>query len=185
MTRIILMRHGKPLLPRMGWIAPADIAHWIEHYNRSEVTTEDMPNVSVDLATSAACVVASTAPRALSSVAALGHTPSVTDAMFCEAALPHAPWRFPRLPPAVGAAFFRLLWFFGYSHGSDSFRATQARAKAAAEKLVDLAKSGSVLLVGHGIMNRLIAKELLTLGWLGPRKHENRYWSASIYGFQL
>lgn len=184
MTKIILMRHGKPLLPRMGWIAPADIAHWIEHYNRSEVTTEDMPNVSVDLATSAACVVASTAPRALSSVAALGHTPSVTDAMFCEAALPHAPWRFPRLPPAVGAAFFRLLWFFGYSHGSDSFRATQARAKAAAEKLVDLAKSGSVLLVGHGIMNRLIAKELLTLGWLGPRKHENRYWSARIYGFQ-
>ena len=184
MTKIILMRHGKPLLPGTGWIAPAEMGRWIESYNRSEIAAESIPAISLDLASSASCVAASTLPRALLSVQALGQMPSVTDAVFCEATLPFATWRRPRLPPAMWAAFFRLAWFFGYSRGSDSFRATQARSKMAAEKLVDLAKAGSVLLVGHGIMNRLIAKELVAMGWSGPQKHKNHYWSASVYVLQ-
>lgn len=181
---IILMRHGKPSLPRMGWITPAEMGRWIEHYNRAEVAAQGVPIVSLELACSAACVVTSTAPRALSSAQALGHLPSVTDAVFCEAELPFALWQFPRLPPIIWAAFFRLLWFFGYSRGSDSIRATQARAKEAANKLIVLAESGSVLLVGHGIMNRFIAKELIAMGWSGPRRHKDHYWSASVYGPQ-
>jgi broad specificity phosphatase PhoE len=182
--KIILMRHGKPLLTQTGWIAPVEMERWIEHYNLSEVEADGMPITSLKLANSAACIVASTASRALSSVQALGHTASISDAAFCEAQLPFALWRFPRLSPFAWAAFFRLLWLFGYSRGSDSIQITKVRAKAAAQKLISLAENGPVLLVGHGIMNRLIAKELIALGWVGPTKQQSNYWSASVYVFQ-
>lgn len=178
---IILMRHGKPVLDRTGRITAAEMAQWIEHYNLSEVEHENIPIASVKLADTAAIIVASTASRALSSVRALGHTVSVTDAVFCEAPLPFALWHFPRLPPYVWAAFFRLLWLFGYSRCSDSVQVTKVRAERAAQKLITLAKDGPVLLVGHGIMNHLIAKELITLGWTSSTMQKSKYWSASAY----
>ncbi|MFY9260336.1 MAG: hypothetical protein WAO71_07505 [Gallionella sp.] len=178
---IILMRHGKPLLTQTCWIAPVEMERWIEYYNLSEVEADGMPTTSLKLANSAACIVTSTASRALSSVQALGHTASVADAAFCEAQLPFAFWRFPRLSPFVWVAFFRLLWFFGYSRGSDSIQVTKIRAKAAAQKLISLAEKGSVLLVGHGIMNRLIAKELIALGWGSSTRQGSKYWSACVY----
>lgn len=176
------MRHGKPILPNVGWFTPAEMEQWIEHYNLSEVEADGMPINSLKAANSASVIVTSTASRALSSVQALGLTASVANAVFCEAQLPFALWQFPRLPPFVWAAFFRLLWFFGYSRGSDSIQVTTTRAKAAAQQLIFLAEKGTVLLVGHGIMNRLIAKELLALGWTGYSKYESKYWSTSVYG---
>lgn len=179
--KIILMRHGKPVLAQTGWIPSAEMQRWIEQYNISEVEHDGIPSVSLDLANSATIIVASTASRALSSARALGHTVSVADAVFCEAELPFALWRFPRLPPFAWAAFFRLLWLFGYSRGSDTIQVTKIRAKAAVQKLLAFAEDGPVLLIGHGIMNRLIAKELIALGWTAPSKQESKYWGASVY----
>lgn len=181
---ITLMRHGKPVLANTGWITPSEMECWIDLYNRSEVTTDGAPISSLQFVNTSTCIVASTARRALSSVQALGLTVSVTDSVFCEAQLPYPLWRFPRLPPFVWAAFFRLLWFFGYSRGFESIQAAKARAKTAAEKLILLAEKGPVLLVGHGIMNRLIAKELVVLGWVAPARHASQYWCANIYQLQ-
>lgn len=181
--KITLMRHGKPVLAKTGWVAPVEMAHWIECYQLSEVAADGVPHLSLALANSATCIVASTARRALSSVQVLGQTVRVTDAVFGEAELPFALWRFPRLPPFVWAAIFRMLWLVGYSRGADSIQATKARARAAAHQLIALAGQGApVLLVGHGIMNRLIARELLALGWAGPAKPASQHWGASVYG---
>lgn len=179
--KITLIRHGEPVLARTGRITPIEMEHWIELYNLAEVKAGSAPIAGLQWLDSATCIASSTAPRALSSVQALGHTASVVDAVFCEAQLPFALWRFPRLSPFVWAAFFRLFWFFGYSRGSESMQATKIRAKTAALKLIALAEQGPVLLVGHGIMNRLIAKELIALGWTGPAKHQSKYWGASVY----
>ncbi|MGZ4956317.1 MAG: histidine phosphatase family protein [Methylobacter sp.] len=181
--KIILMRHGKPVLTPTDRITPAEMERWIEHYNLSEVEADSAPIAGLQWLDSTTCIVSSTAPRALSSAQALSHTASVVDAVFCEAQLPFALWRFPRLSPFVWAAFFRLFWFFGYSRGSESVQATKTRAKTAVRKLIALAEQGPVLLVGHGIMNRLIAKELIALGWAGPSKHRSKYWSAGVYRF--
>lgn len=181
---ITLMRHGKPILPESSWLAPFEMDRWIAHYNRSEVEPAGMPATSMKAASSVSLIVSSTAPRALSSVHALGHEDFVADALFCEAQLPFALWRFPYLPAHVWIAFFRLLWFFGYSRGADSVHVTKARAKLAARQLISLARTGPVLLVGHGIMNRLIANELLALGWVNRTRHESKYWSTSVYGLR-
>lgn len=182
--QITLMRHGKPRLPQTKWLAPHEMEQWIGHYDRSEVELAGIPLASVGAARNASTIVASTAPRALSSVRALGHHTHVADALFCEAPLPFALWRFPRLPPQAWAAFFRVLWFFGYSRGSDSIHVTKARAKAASERLIGLTSHGPVLLVGHGIMNRLVARELLAAGWVKRTRHESKYWSTSVYDCQ-
>jgi len=53
----------------------------------------------------------------------------------------------------------------------------------AADILVTFAKvsNGPVLLMGHGVMNRLIGKELISLGWKVFRRQGNGYWNARIY----
>ena len=58
------------------------------------------------------------------------------------------------------------------------------RARAAADELVALAtEHRSVLLIGHGFMNRYIAGCLLESGWRGPGSINQGYWSFSSYEY--
>ncbi|PIF11988.1 broad specificity phosphatase PhoE [Janthinobacterium sp. 13] len=179
--RITLMRHGEPRLAKGRWIAPLQMGQWINLYNQSIIKEGGIPAQCAAAALSASTIVASTAPRACSSARALGDLPFMQDAMFSEAGLPFALWKAPWLPAEAWAAIFRLLWLFGYARGSDSLQITRQRARAAAERLVALAARGPVLLVGHGIMNRLIGKELQALGWLARNRQGSRYWSMGVY----
>lgn len=168
------------MLAGNGWVTPAQMEQWIERYNLSEVGPQDIPAKGQLLMRSAKIVVTSTASRAISSARVLGRQPDFMDPLFCEADLPFAVINFPRLPPNVWAAIFRIFWFFGYARNAESMRCTKIRAKAAAKKLVALAEEGSVLLIGHGIMNRLIAKELSAMEWCGE-KPRSGYWGVSTY----
>ncbi|MCL7708677.1 histidine phosphatase family protein, partial [Enterobacter kobei] len=71
-----------------------------------------------------------------------------------------------------------MLWLCGLSGNAETLHAAKARAATAAENLATLAsnKEGPVLLMGHGIMNRLIARRLLRQGWCEIRKSEEDYW---------
>ena len=178
---IILMRHGKPILSGWGRVTPAEMFDWIRNYDGSIVALDGVPRSCLDLAKSAAQIVSSNAPRALSSLQALSCKASVIDAVFCEAQLPTVSWRYPRLSPFFWTALFRILWFCGYAPNAEPVNAARNRARTAAEKLITLATNGPVLLMGHGIMNRLIAHELVALGWAKSAKHENGYWSSNIY----
>jgi len=179
--KIILMRHGKPSLNDKSFVSPAQMKAWVEHYNRATVEANDVPQSSISLASAVSQHVSSTAPRALSSLQLLGYAPMVADDIFCEAQLPYSSWEFPRLSPMLWATFFRLLWFCGYSQNAEPFQAAKARANIAAHQLVALAEKGSVLLMGHGIMNRLIANELTSLGWTKQQKQKSHYWASNSY----
>lgn len=110
---IILMRHGQPDLATSGKISALEMQRWIEQYERSEVKNQPAPQVSVELAATAKVIVSSTAPRALTSVRALGLQPILVDAVFCEAQLPHGRWALPRLSPFTWAFILRVLWLCG------------------------------------------------------------------------
>ena len=179
--RITLMRHGEPQIAKGRWIAPVQMGQWIERYNQSLIKEGDVPAECPAAALSASTIVASTTPRACSSARALGDLPFMQEAIFTEAELPFALWSAPWLPPGAWAVIFRMLWLFGYARGADSLTISRRRARAAAERLIALAAEGPVLLVGHGIMNRLIGKELQALGWLARNKQGSRYWSMGVY----
>lgn len=74
-----------------------------------------------------------------------------------------------------------MLWLCGYSRGVESFSKAREQAQRAAQRLISLAEEGMVLLLGHGIMNRLTARQLLAHGWKSETRHGNKYWSASFY----
>ena len=178
---ITLIRHGKPEFVHTGRIAARRLPEWIAQYDRSEVGADPVPVACRVAARAAAHCLASTAPRALSSLHALGRTVVRTDPVFCEAQLPFAGWTWPRLPAAFWAGMFRLLWMCGYAHGAESIGAARRRARQGAYQLATLAESGPVLLVGHGIMNRLIGRELRALGWRAGGGHASEHWGASVY----
>jgi broad specificity phosphatase PhoE len=71
---------------------------------------------------------------------------------------------------------------FGFSRNGESLIDTRIRARQAAAKLIELAEGHrQVLLVGHGFMNRFIARELLRSGWAGPLKPGKGFWGYGVY----
>ncbi|MGA8136965.1 MAG: histidine phosphatase family protein [Pseudomonas gingeri] len=178
---IILMRHGQPNLAVIDRVSALDMKRWIEQYNLSEIINQPAPEASVQLASTAQVIVSSTAPRALTSVRALGLQPTRVDAIFCEAQLPHGRWTLPRLSPFTWAFILRISWLCGFSGTVESSRQAKTRANEAARQLQSLASAGPVLLLGHGFMNRMIAKQLEAAGWTRQERNANGYWSAMVY----
>jgi broad specificity phosphatase PhoE len=175
------MRHGQPELVATAKISAVEMKGWIEQYNRSEITHHAVPHSSMQLAATATVIVSSTAPRALTSVQALGLKPALVDALFCEAQLPYGHWKLPRLSPFTWAFILRVLWLCGYSRNVESAGTARIRASTAAKRLQSLAGDGPVLLLGHGIMNRMIANQLVADGWVRQKRDGSQYWSATVY----
>ncbi|WP_449554404.1 histidine phosphatase family protein [Lelliottia amnigena] len=180
---IILMRHGKPVFEGISRVTSREMADWIRHYDSSDIGRDIPPECSQILASSASRIISSPLPRALSSVNTLGREPDVIDDVFREAGLPilHLPGF--RLSPVVWAAFFRVMWLCGISRDVEPLGTAKQRAVQAAGILVTVAKAsnGPVLLMGHGVMNRLIARELISLGMKEYRRQGKKYWDAGIY----
>lgn len=177
------MRHGKPAFTGSAKVTSREMSNWIAGYDLSD-TGEDIPLESSKLlAFSASRIISSPLPRALSSLKALGLEPDVIDKVFREAGLPVFHMPYFRLSPTVWAAFFRVMWLCGISHNVERVEIAKRRAIQAADILVAFAKEsdGPVLLMGHGVMNRLIARELKSLGFKKYCCQGNGYWNASIY----
>lgn len=177
---ITLMRHGKPDHSLPGRRSALAMAEWCEAYDLAEIC-DLPPERSLRLAAGAEVIVTSTLPRARSSLEKLGRTAHKVDALYCEVAMPVMPLTFPALPPALWLPLLRVMWIFGYAWQVESYAQAKQRAALAAEQLIQLSASGHVLLVGHGIMNKLIARRLRHLGWLGEKHASSRYWSSAIY----
>ena len=67
----------------------------------------------------------------------------------------------------------------------ESLAEAKQRARNASERLpVKYAEEhGSVVLVGHGFFNRLIAIELKKMGWKGKRKATAKHWHCTSYSY--
>lgn len=180
---IILMRHGKPAYAGSARVTSLEMAEWISEYDLSDTGSDVPPQSSKALASSALHIISSPLPRALSSLRALGREPDLIDQVFREADLPIIRMPALRLSPLFWAAFFRVMWLCGISRNAESLGIAKQRAARAADILIAVAKesNGPVLLIGHGVMNRLIAKELISSGWRECRRQGSGYWNAGIY----
>jgi broad specificity phosphatase PhoE len=182
--QIILVRHGRPAHSAAPWSTPAGMKTWVERYNAANIAAEERPERLVELAGSAGVVLCSSLLRCVESRSCLscecGHEP---DPLFAEAHLPYPDWPAPLMPSRVWRLAFRAAWFCGFADHTEPVEESTRRASAAAEKLVQLAEEhGSVLLIGHRVMNMLIAKQLRKQGWDGPALPLlAKYWGASHY----
>jgi broad specificity phosphatase PhoE len=190
------MRHGRPAFDHRGWIAPRDMAAHIVRYNLAGIQASlaaEAPALGDRRAYAAAglaarevgCIVASDLLRSVQSAGSLANGNEVLcEPLFREADMPYGTRGWPVLPYRLWCAVFRVAWLCGFSAQAESRADAELRARDAAQRLMELARQhGSVLLVGHGVMNRLIARVLLASGAIGPRRLASGYWSAGVYEF--
>jgi hypothetical protein len=179
---IALARHGPLALEDQPWITPQKFGAWIERYQCASIDSSDPPE-QIKLIAAQATIVCSTALRCLESAQRIAPGREIlADALYREADLPHSLWAHPKLPAAIWAGVFRAAWFGGFSAGAESYGEATLRARSAAQQLMILARArGPVLMMGHGIVNLLIARQLLALGWRGPKRPSTGHWRCSRY----
>lgn len=182
--KIVIVRHGKPDVPDFEKLKACELNTWIDSYNAAGIVQKPPPVRTIEIATQCRAVVCSDFPRSTQSAAALNVKVLHSASLFREVCLPYAKWNLLRLSPYTWALLFRIFWALGYSSHGESFRSFQLRASAGAEKLKQLAtEHGSVLFVGHGLINKFIAKELLSSGWKGPRSPGWKHWAFGVYSY--
>jgi len=184
--RIVLLRHGRPEINGVMKLRANEIHEWIKAYNMSGLSQDDHPpREVVEIAGECNTIVCSDLPRSIDSAHALGlHKISCMEKKYREVGLPYADIKMPKLDPKIWAAIFRMLWFLGYSANGESLKEAKSRARRAALTLEGMAKdTGSVLLVGHGFMNKFIASVLLSNGWDGPSVPGRNYWEYGVYQY--
>lgn len=180
--QITLLRHGKPAVQLSGVTRGKDLAAIAKAYDASGIVDRLPPETLVELR-HANYVACSDLPRSVESAHALGfaHLP-VADSLFRESALPHFGGGPVALPITVWVTVCRLLWLAGFSQNGEAYAVAKCRARQAANRLAGLAEAhGNVLLVGHGLMNYLIAQQLRANGWHGPAKQGKRFWEYRVY----
>lgn len=186
MMRIVLLRHGRPHVPNYKSLKAGQVGQWIEAYNAAGLTADHKPpQRAIEIAATCNMVVCSDLPRSIESAKALGvESINVVEPVFREVGLSF--WNLPmlKMTPKAWAVFFRLAWFCGYASNSESVWEARTRASSGAARLKELAEiNGAILFVGHGLLNKFLAKELLSSGWKGPNNPGAKYWDFGTYEY--
>ena len=178
---IILLRHGKPSVEINGHVSACEFKQLVKEYTQSGI--QDHPPIDLKDQFNSHYVVCSHLERSLQSAKHLG-MPEVhlTDELFAETDIPHFDQFIFKLPILAWLISLRIMWLLGFSKNGESFKEAKNRAKLASNKLIALAqKNEKVILVGHGLMNRLIAKQLRLNNWQGPKSPGKNYWEYGLY----
>ncbi|MCU7927406.1 MAG: histidine phosphatase family protein [Candidatus Thiodiazotropha sp. (ex Dulcina madagascariensis)] len=180
--QITLLRHGKPVFELSGKVRAKELSNIAKLYDASGIVGEPPREVMAAVEGHNA-VVCSNLARSMESARALGfHKIHLTEPLFRETAIPHFNSGSVMLPISAWVFILRSLWLLGFSRNGESFAGAKRRAVEAAQRLIQLANEyGSVLLVGHGLINHLIAKELLMEGWVGPSRSGRGFWDYVVY----
>ena len=182
--RIVLARHGRPAWDFRTPIAGHALAEWLR--GEAEAPLAEFPRPSAELerlSQTAQCLVASPLRRSRDSAQLLAPAAvPLIDPCFREAELPSAFRSSLRLRPEMWSWLARSAWFCGWSAGVETFSAARTRAASAAALLTKHAEAGgAVVLVGHGLMNILVARHLCASGWRGPRFPSSAHWTFGVY----
>lgn len=183
---ISLIRHGRSLYQENHPISNQEFHDWVKGYDGHGVFDEKQyPQETVQNIQSSNLILTSELIRSIESAKYLYPTGQfVSHSIFKEIEVPIISKSIKgiKLNPSIWLVIYRTLWLLGYSRGCESFQAAKKRAREAATLLTQYVQEHKkVTLVGHGIFNRLIAKELQKMGWKGKRKTSTKHWSCTTY----
>jgi broad specificity phosphatase PhoE len=187
--QISFIRHGRSSHLHSRFMTAQEFQGWIQQYNEEGIIKEEeIPSETVQAVRTAKLVISSSARRAVQSAALLtGSLSFVQNPIFCEAELPvylKMP-KWMKLKPNVWTVLYRTAWLIGYNGDTESYEQAKFRAKQAADLLVGYAVFyQKVVLVGHGFMNDMIAKELRSRGWNGPAVTNHSHWGCTTYVYK-
>lgn len=180
---IVLLRHGKPKVELSGYLSAKELKNLVLAYTQSNI--KDRPSETLKKYFKDHYVVCSNLLRSIESAKNLNFKNiHVSDELYRETNIPHFDNSFVKLPIMVWLILFRVLWLFGFSKNGEPYAQAKIRSKQAAGKLVGLAESNEkIIVVGHGLMNRLIGYQLEKKGWQASKREGKRYWELKKYTF--
>lgn len=183
---ISLIRHGKSKHVDNNRMTCKEFMNWIKKYDECGVFEENIyPAKTLEKIKAANLVLTSDLKRSIESAQLLKpNIKVISDPLFRETELPNRLIKQGglKLHPKIWAVILRCLWLIGISWGCESLNTAKARVKTAANQLVTYAQEhSSVVLVGHGFFNLLIAKELQKMGWKFDRKINSQHWNCTTY----
>lgn len=182
--KIILIRHGRPTAVPKTLLSPLGFGHWLMDYKKVGIDKSSSPDKKTKGSVeSSKLILCSDLTRSIESAKILGKSKQyIIDKSYQEVEMPFHSWVFPKLSPTIWVILNRTLWFLGYSKNCESYSNAKSRSIECAQKLQKLAKKNqSIVLVGHGFMNRFIGRQLLKAGWLGPKRQQSDHWGVNIY----
>ncbi|MBE9108592.1 histidine phosphatase family protein [Nodosilinea sp. LEGE 07298] len=182
--KIVLIRHGKPMIDDLEKITGSQLAEWVQRYNHAPIDPSCHPPLPLlTTVSSIRCIVTSPLRRSVESAKVLA--PELNHHVLFEAREAELPTpRFVKIKMSARTwcALSRLAWFIGWSAQTESLAQANVRAGIVVQKLEALSRQeGSILLLGHGIMNSLIAQRLRAQGWKSLQVSGNGYWKFSEY----
>ena len=182
---IILVRHGRSSLRAPKRLTSDRLRSTARRYNEAGIRATPRPSAPLRRqARAVGVIMCSDARRAVESARVLDRTRQLLiDPLFREAGLP-VDTRLPlRLSFDSWVWIAAIAWFWGWSRGTESLAEARRRAGTAARRLVGLStRHRSVMLVGHGVFNALIAAELQRRGWQGPAwRPTAAHWDFATY----
>lgn len=181
--KIILIRHAEVDIYKNSFTYAFELKKWVDIYNNAEIKKYFVSKSEIsNIFDNSDKIFCSALKRSNDSVALYDKSPDEQDELFNEAGLPYANWRWVKLPLSLWAIVFRIMWIFGYKNNGESFQEAKIRAKKATDKLIVSCDKGStVTLLGHGLMNRLIGKELVRRGWKSQGKMGTGNWDYGVF----
>jgi len=182
MSTITLIRHACVDIKKYDYISARDFGLWIDEYNTSSIKEEVQNKDAIfKILDDADIILCSKLTRSIESVSLFDKSATFINELFNEVELPYVSWNLIRLKPSLWLIIFRTLWFLGYSKNVESYNRAKNRAKLATRMLIDLSNNGKdIILMGHGLMNRLIIKELLACNYIKVKNTGNKNWSYCI-----
>jgi len=182
--KIILLRHGKVNISYKKKLYAKEMEEWIKEYNYSSIFDVEVPLDVKYILTECDVFVCSELQRSQESLVLCKRKFYVSHAFFNEVDLPYGNWGRIKFSVSFWLVFFRILWFLRYSANGETFEKGKLRGKEATQKLIGYAENKKgVLLVGHGIMNQLIGRELIKRGWKCKETMKNHPWSYTVFEF--
>jgi broad specificity phosphatase PhoE len=180
--QITFIRHAKVDMDSGKPIYAKELLAWEEAYNSAPIITDPLPeDALVGGIKRADYVVSSRLRRAIDSLELLEIEIDEKNRLFNEAAIPALGGRLFKLKPAHWLALFRLLSLIGVGRWARTLRETKADARKAAERLSELsAQHDHIVLMGHGVMNWLIRKELKREGWGSEGREVHGNWGSTV-----
>ncbi len=165
-VRITLVRHGKPIASSNPRVTAVGFAKWVRTYNRSLVCSDSLPPQELQEKFRNSYTFSSDQNRSIHSAEiCLGKGADVVLGDLREVDIPRL-----KLPFSMKVnswlVIARLCWLVGISANSESYKVGRKRIIAAVDLImVKALEHKDVAIFGHGISNRLIAKELRRRGW--------------------
>jgi len=181
--KITLIRHAEVDISKNALAYAFELKEWLNIYNNAEIKEHFVSKDKISkIFDHSHQIICSELKRSSDSVLLYDKTIDIKDSLFNEADLPYANWGFVKLPLIAWAFLFRFMWLFGYEQNGESLEKAKLRAKEATDLLVKLSEENiSVTLLGHGLINRLIAKELLSRGWMAQNKMGSKNWDYGVF----